>query len=169
MSLQNFIKLCAAFAIAAGILEVIGSLRLFDATSLTTELIYITTDLCLLLAFVAWHLHQRDEVGTLGLIGFLLAFLATGFIAGPSTTIAGVPAYTIGAPIVALGTLVMAISSFRSGTLNAVTPLVFFGFAVVAVLSQFIAPLYTPVSFPNLIMGIGFILLGLQIAQDRKA
>ena len=76
MSLLNFTKLCAAFAVAAGVLEVIGSLRLFDATSLATELHYIATDLCLLL-------------------GFLLAFLATGFIAGPSTNILGMPAYTL--------------------------------------------------------------------------
>lgn len=169
MSLLNFTKLCAMFAVVAGVLEVIGSLRLFDAASLTTELIYIATDLCLLLGFLAWHLHQQEEAGTLGLIGFLLAFLATGFIAGPSATLMGVPAYTIGAPIVVLGTLAMAINSLQNGTLNMVTPLVFIVFAVVAVMSQVIPILYEPVSFPNLVMGLGFILLGLQITQGRRA
>jgi len=169
MSLLNFTKLCAAFAVAAGVLEVIGSLRLFDATSLATELLYIATDLCLLLGFLAWHLYQQEEGGTLGLVGFLLAFLATGFIAGPSTSVLGMPTYTIGAPIVVLGTLAMAIANLQSGTLNKITPLVFIVFAVVAVLSQFVPILYEPVSFPNLIMGIGFILLGLQITQGRRA
>lgn len=155
----SFNRVCAYAAALGGSLEVIAGLRLFDNHADLTELLYVMTDLCLMLGLLGWHLHQHDKVATPGLVGFLLAFSGTGFIAGPSAQIFGFTAYSLGVPVITLGLLTMALCSLSKGTLPRWIIGLFLGSFVLAITSMLAPVLYQPIAFFNIAYGAGFLSL----------
>ena len=163
------VKVGGFFAVAAGVLEIIAGLRLFDQHPAITELLYIVTDLCFLPAILAWYLVQQEKVqSSLGLWGFMLMFLGTAFIAGPSAKIFGVAAYSLGVPVIGIGLAIMCYTTWRGKTLpNWLTAFFLVSMGVMAASSVF-PFLYQPISFGNLTYGICFLTLGFHFLGETK-
>ena len=121
-----------------------------------------------LLGILGWHLHQQDKVGILGLTGFFLAFMGTGFIAGPSAKIFGYSAYSLGIPVVAIGMLVMSLCSLRRQAIPRWIVVVFRVSLAVMIVSFYAPWLYQPISFFNIVFGIGFLGLGCTLIKEYR-
>ncbi len=93
MSTSSLIRLAGLVAIGSGVLGVMGDLLalvvdLDSPLSATTApyaivfLVYLISAALLVLGLVGLYISQSQAVGTLGLAGFLLAFLGTVLLAG---------------------------------------------------------------------------------------
>jgi hypothetical protein len=93
MSSSSLIRLAGLVAIGSGVLGVMGDLLalvvdLDSPLSATTApyaivfLVYLISAALLVLGLVGLYISQSQAVGTLGLAGFLLAFLGTVLLAG---------------------------------------------------------------------------------------
>ena len=165
----NLVRVGGLFAVAAGVLEILAGLRLFDQNPAITELLYVVTDLCCLPAILAWYLFQQTKVQTsLGLWGFLLMFLGTAFIAGPSAEVFGIAAYSLGVPVIGIGLAIMCFTSWQGKALPNWLTLFFLVSMVTMAASPTFSFLYQPISFGNLTYGICFLGLGFHLLGVRE-
>lgn len=162
---RSFIHFCGYFSVVAGFLEVVVGLQLTTAFPIVTEMLYVGTDLCLLLGFLGWYLYEQEEVGAIGLIGFLIAFWGMAFIAGPSTQIFDVTAYSIGVPIIGVGLLIMCLTSLRSGSIPKPTLMLFLVSLVLGSVAPFMPFLVSPFTCSNIVYGIAFLGLGYHLIR----
>lgn len=100
-------------AIVAGVLRLTASFAPSLLPPLTADLLYIATDLAIIVGLIGIYLGQYARLGQLGLSGFLIALLGTAFMAGPDAWIAGVNVYVIGAPTVGLGLILFSVAQLR--------------------------------------------------------
>ncbi|MBV1886205.1 MAG: hypothetical protein KUG61_03910 [Parvibaculaceae bacterium] len=164
----TFIRSCGYFAIAAGFLEIINGFYLTAGQPNATEVLYVATDLCLLLGLLGWYLQEQDEVGLVGLMGFLLAFFGTAFIAGPSAHIFDVAAYSIGVPIIGVGLLIMCLCSLSQRTMPLWVVALFLISLVLGIGASFMSILATPLAFSNIIYGFGFLGLAYHLLGGNR-
>jgi hypothetical protein len=115
MSSVNLIRLGGLAAIIAGVVRGLNSFLPNSTTGVTIELLYLFTDLLILLGMVGLYGFQHRESGAWGLLGFLLAIL--GIVMIRSGAISGVNLYPAGAFIFTVGLSVFAVGSWIASKL----------------------------------------------------
>ena len=89
--------------IVGGAINALSSLTIGLKPTTAIELFWIANDLFLLLGLIGVFLSLQSELHVLGNIALMVIIVSMAFIAGPSANIGDISAYSIGAPIIALG------------------------------------------------------------------
>jgi len=115
MELRQLIKAFSFIAVVAGVLRGISSFGPWFHNQLAVELLYICTDLTLIIGLLGLYLGHHLTMGKLGAVGFILALLGLSYIAGPNASLGGVNSYTVGAPVVGVGFLLFSWAQLQAG------------------------------------------------------
>jgi hypothetical protein len=118
---QHVARLGGAAAMIAAFLRAIGSF--LPAAPVTTALagLYLVTDVFILLGLIGWYVAQHQRLGLSGLLGFVLSVVGVVVIRS-NGAFAGTDTYSIGAPLVVIGLLVLAATAWRAGLMGAWVP-----------------------------------------------
>lgn len=122
MELRRFIKAFSYIAVVAGLLRGISSFGPWVPNQLMVELLYICTDLTLILGLLGIYLGQHLPVGKPGAVAFILALLGLSYIAGPNASLGGVNSYVVGAPVVGVGFLLFSWAQLQAGLVPKYVP-----------------------------------------------
>ena len=112
MSNTDLTRFGGATAIVAGVLRAIGSVVPTTGSVVLLQLLYFLTDLALLIAIMALYTKHHREVGTTGLIGFLLSVLGI-LVIRSSNIVPGIYLYPLGALVFSVGLNVLGIKLWR--------------------------------------------------------
>ena len=115
MELRQLIKAFSFIAVVAGLLRGISSFGPWFHNQLAVELVYICTDLTLIIGLLGLYLGHHLTMGKLGAVGFILALLGLSYIAGPNASLGGVNSYAVGAPVVGVGFLLFSWAQLQAG------------------------------------------------------
>ena len=115
MELRQLIKAFSFIAVVAGVLRGISSFGPWFHNQLAVELLYICTDLTLIIGLLGLYLGHHLTMGKLGAVGFILALLGLSYIAGPNASLGGVNSYAVGAPVVGVGFLLFSWAQLQAG------------------------------------------------------
>ena len=100
----RMLTIMGAFAaIAGGAPRVISGFIPYQAEVVELELIYGAIDVFLLFGLLAIYLKSSDQLGWLGLVGFVIAAIGLASIVGPDTILWGVDMYQLGATVLMIG------------------------------------------------------------------
>jgi hypothetical protein len=118
---RHVARLGGAAAMIAAFLRVIGSF--LPAAPVTTALagLYLVTDVFILLGLIGWYVAQHQRLGLGGLFGFVMSVVGVVVIRS-NGAFAGTDTYSIGAPLVVIGLLVLAATAWRAGLMGAWVP-----------------------------------------------
>jgi len=122
MSRGNLIGLSGSAAVLAGSLRAGTSFLSSVQPSHLVELLYRVIDVSILLGLLGIYAYQNEEVGVLGLVGFLMALVGTAILVGPDGMIGGVDMYAVGAFLLSIGLAVFSISLWRADGLSRWVP-----------------------------------------------
>ena len=111
MSSANLIRLGGLSAILAGILRAVASFLPSTTPDLALDVLYLFTDVFILLGTMGLYGFQHEEIGLSGFLGFLLGIVGIGIIIGRDVMIFGANVYPVGALVFAGGLDLLAIGS----------------------------------------------------------
>ena len=103
MTYRTITLIGALSAIAGGAPRVISSFIAYTDAALELELFYGAIDMFLLFGLFTVYLKSAEQLGWLGLIGFLVAAIGLASIVGPDSTLWGVDLYRLGATVFMVG------------------------------------------------------------------
>ena len=105
----------------AAFLRAVGSF--VPAAPETTALagLYLVTDVFILLGLIGWYLAQHQRLRLWGLLGFVLSVVGVAVIRS-NGALPGVDTYSIGAPLLVIGLIVLAATAWRAGLMGAWVP-----------------------------------------------
>ncbi len=106
MSKANLVSLGGIAAVLAGILRGIASFIPTTTPDVALQLLYILTDIFILLGIFALYGVQYKEIGKLGFLGFLIAVIGI-LVIRSSRAITGVNLYSAGSLIFSLGLIIL--------------------------------------------------------------
>ena len=114
-------RLGGAAAMIAAFLRAVGSF--VPAAPETTALagLYLVTDVFILLGLIGWYLAQHQRLRLWGLLGFVLSVVGVAVIRS-NGALPGVDTYSIGAPLLVIGLIVLAATAWRAGLMGAWVP-----------------------------------------------
>ena len=153
--------------VVGGVLDAVTSFTSGASATTAIELLWVANDLTLILGFIGLFCTQGDKLSSVGKAGLLLVISALAFIAGPSAQIANIPAYSIGAPLVALGLIIYAIVNW-SLNVNArwISVALFISIVANIIASALNALLVTTTL--NLILSLSIIMLALDTLNTAQ-
>jgi len=108
MSKASLISLGGMAAVLAGILRGIASFLPGTTPDAALQLLYILTDVCILLGVFALYGIRYNETGKLGFLGFLIAVVGI-LVIRSSKAITGVDLYPAGSLTFSLGLILLGI------------------------------------------------------------
>ena len=162
MSHRNLIRWGGLAAVLAGILRGIASFTP-TATSAGLHLFYFAIDVLLLLAALGVYTFQKQETGRWGVVGILLALIGAGLLLGHDVVNALAFLYPVAAFLFAVGISVLAIRSWKAGTLPRWVSTLLIASTILGILGFFVKGFDILFVISGVIFGIGLIGAGLTI------
>ncbi|MFT6311173.1 MAG: hypothetical protein ACJAQS_001544 [Porticoccus sp.] len=159
---MNEIKIYSLACIIGGLLRVIGSFISYDSAAESIEILYIATDICLILGLIGFYSVHRQRLFWLGHLGFAIAICGLSFIAGPETELFGMSVYQLGSPIVGAGLLLLSLNLIKAKLCGLAAPMLLAASVVVGLISILVG---SSVLFvvTGILFGVGFMALGTHI------
>jgi hypothetical protein len=160
MSSTNLIRYGGLAAMSAGLLRGVNSF-LPSSSGLTSELLYLLTDIFLVFGIIGLYGFQHQESGWWGFWGFVLAIIGITVIR--TGTIAGVKMYAIGASIFTAGLSLLAIGSWIAHKLPQWIPVVWVLSTIIGFAGYFIPGFSLLFVVSGVLFGVGFAVAGFQV------
>jgi hypothetical protein len=161
----NEIKLYASVCVLGGLLRVIASFLDYNSAAEAIEVLYITTDLCLILGLIGFYSVYRQNLFWLGHLGFSIAICSIAFIAGPEAKIFGTSAYQLGSPIIGIGLLLLSINLISAKLCGLVAPFSLIASVIIGLISTLLGNDFLFI-VTGLLFGAGFTGLGIHVWQS---
>src|SRR5215467_8195759 len=110
--------MASSAAMIAAVLRAVGSL--LPAAPETTALSgpYLVTGVFILFGLIGWYIAQQQRLGLWGLLGFVLSVVGVVVIRS-NGAFPGIDTYSLGAPLLLIGLLVLAATAWRAGRMGA--------------------------------------------------
>ena len=121
MTTRHIGRLGGAAAMIAALLRAVGSVVPASAETTALAGLYFVTDVFILLALMGWYVAQHERLGFSGLLGFVASVVGVAVIRS-NGDFPGVDTYSIGAPVLLIGLIVLATSAWRAGLMPAWVP-----------------------------------------------
>ena len=121
MTTRHLSRLGGAAAMIAALLRAIGSVVPVAPQTTTLAGLYLVTDVFILLGLMGWYVAQHERVRLSGLLGFVASVVGVAVIRS-NGDFSGVDTYSIGAPVLVIGLIVLATSAWRAGLMPAWVP-----------------------------------------------
>jgi hypothetical protein len=167
MSKASLVSLGGTAAVLAGILRGIASFIPATTPDVALQLLYILTDVFILLGIFALYGVQYKETGKLGFLGFLIAVVGI-LVIRSDKAITGVSLYPAGSLIFSLGLILLGIRLWQTNVL----PSWVVGFWSLSVLMGIIAYLVPSLDLlfvaAGLMFAIGFAAAGIKLRSAAK-
>ncbi len=160
MSSTNLIRWGGLAAIIAGIMRGVNSFLPSSLPSVTLELLYLLTDIFIILGMIGLYGFQHQESKLWGFWGFLLAIIGIGVIR--TGTISGVKMYAIGASIFVVGLSLFAIGSWIAHKLPRWIAVVWILSTIIGFVGYFLPVFSLLFVVSGVLFGVGFAGAGFQ-------
>ncbi len=161
MSSENLIRWGGLAAIIAGILRGVNSFLPSSTPGVPIELLYLLTDILIILGLIGLYGFQHQESKLWGFWGFLLAIIGIAVIR--TGTISGIKVYAIGASIFVVGLSLFAVGSWLAGKLPRWVSIVWVLSTTVGFVGYFLPGFSLLFTISGVLFGIGFAGAGLQV------
>ncbi len=149
-------------AILAGLLRGIASFTP-TAASVGLQIFYFTIDVLLLLGVIAMYAFQKQKIGRWGSVGILLAFIGGVLLLGHDVVNALAFLYPVAAFLFAVGISVLAIRSWKAGTLPRWVSALLIASTLLGILGFVVKGFDILFVISGVVFGIGFIGAGLTV------
>jgi len=160
------LKFYGLASIVAGLLRVSTSFLdyIIDYSSAAEmiEVLYIVTDILLVLGLVGFYSVYRQRLFWLGHLGFVIAISSIAFIAGPETEIFGTSVYQVGSPMIGVGLLLLSINLISAKLCELVVPISLVASIVIGLTSTILGSSFL-FAITGVAFGVGFVFLGFDI------
>jgi hypothetical protein len=152
---RHLSRLGGASALIAAALRAVGSVVPSAPETTTLAGLYLVTDVFILLGLIGWYVAQHERVRLSGLLGFVVSVVGVAVIRS-NGGFPGVDTYSIGAPLLVIGLIVLAASAWRAGLIAAWVPGALLVAAVLGPLG-YLAPGWSPLfAASGLAFSVGF-------------
>ena len=151
----------------AGILRGIAAFLPATTPDAALQLLYILTDVFILLGIFALYGIQYKETGKLGLLGFLIAVVGM-LVIRSSKAITGVNLYPAGSLIFSLGLILLGIRLWRANVLPSWVVGLWSLSVLVGIIAYFVPSLDLLFVVAGLMFAIGFAAAGLKLRSVAK-
>jgi len=117
-----YLRRTAAVMIAAGIVRAFGSF-VPGSTSpgAALQLLYLITDICIILGFIGWYAAVHQAVGAVGFVAFVLGVVGI-LIIRSTAAFPNVDLYPLGALVFEVGLNALALAAWKTHRLQAWVP-----------------------------------------------
>ncbi len=169
MNPQILFRLSGAAALAGGLLRIASALPL-PLGAVAQEALWDVVDVLLTLGLIGIYLARANQLGFLGLAGFVMAVASLSFIGGPDADPFGFSTYEQGAAALAISLVGFSLAWLRAGSKPLAPPLLWFASVLaVGVLSILPEPL-PQYGFPlaGALFGAAFAAAGWDLLRPAK-
>jgi hypothetical protein len=163
MTSAKLIRLGGRAALLAGVLRTGASFIPSTPPGVALELFYLVIDVLLLLGLLGIYAYQHEEVGVVGLLGFLLALIGTAIIVGPDGALGGVEMYVVGSLLISIGLTLLALGSWKAQRLPRAVPVLWVLSTVVGIGGFLAGGLALTYLIAGALFGLAFIIAGVRI------
>lgn len=154
--------LAGAAAMIGGGLRIATSFLPWDPSDPLMELIALKIDLLALFGLMGIWLSQREQLGWIGFIAFVVAESGIASIVGPDTTAFGIDTYQAGVAVISIGLAVFgALMVVRGHLLNRLAGLCWVGTLLAGLAGSALGMPVEGFAAGGVLYGAGFILGGL--------
>ena len=160
MTSQNLLRWGGLAAILAGIMSIILTL---PASGVLDMWLHVPQIVLMLLGITGVYLYQHQEIGMLGFLGFLLAFVGTTFFL-VTGQVAGFDSLAIGGFFSGLGIILLALGTWKAGKLPRWIPLLWVFGAIIGIPASYLVSIESSLLLISAIFfAMGFIAAGLKL------
>jgi hypothetical protein len=156
MSNEQLIRWGGVAAILAGALRTAASFWPSTEPGVALEVSYLVIDLLILFGILAIYGFQSEQIGPVGVLGFLLAVIGTAIITGPDGKIGPVNMYAAGSLFLGIGLVFLSVGSWTARTLPRWVAMLWVVSTVVGILGA-IAGLQSLFLISGVTFGVAFI------------
>jgi hypothetical protein len=167
MSKAGLVSLGGIAAVLAGILRGIASFIPAATPDAALQLLYILTDIFILLGIFALYGVQHQEIGKLGFLGFLFAVVGI-LVIRSSKAITGVNLYPTGSLIFSLGLIILSIRLWLANVLPSWVVVLWSLSVLVGIFVYFVPALDLLFVVAGLMFAIGFAAAGIKLQSVAK-
>ena len=167
MSKASLVSLGGIAAVIAGILRGIASFIPATTPDVALQLLYILTDIFILLGIFALFGAQYKETGKLGFIGFLIAVVGI-LVIRSSKAISGVNLYPAGSLIFSLGLIILGIRLWLANVLPSWVVGLWSLSVLVGIIVYFVPSLDLLFVVAGLMFAVGFAAAGSKLQSVAK-
>ena len=167
MSKASLVGLGGIAAVLAGILRGIASFLPAATPDVALQLLYILTDIFILLGIFALYGVQHEDTGKLGFLGFLIAVVGI-LVIRSSKAITGVDLYPAGSLIFSLGLIILGIRLSLANVLPSWVVGLWSLSVLVGIIMYFVPSLNLLFVIAGLIFAIGFAAAGIKLQSVAK-
>jgi len=167
MSKSSLIRLGGIAAVLAGILRGIASFIPATTPDVALQLLYLLTDIFILLGVFALYGVRYKEIGKLGFLGFLMAVIGI-LVIRSSTAIAGVNLYPAGSLIFSLGLIILGIRLWLCNVLPSWVVGLWSLSVLVGIIGYFVPSFDLLFVVAGLMFAIGFAAAGIKLQSVAK-
>lgn len=172
MSTSTLLRWCGMAGVVAGAATLVMSVleALVVEAPNATVWGFVLVGTATQFALIGIYAAQLRESGWVGLVGFVLALSGNAFFIGPEGPVGGVDSGLIGGPIYALGLLLLAVATWRTGKFPRWVAALWIA-AIVFGLPAIAVPALEPVLFAvgGVLFGLGFIGAGIRLWSGHIA
>jgi hypothetical protein len=162
MSKASLVSLGGTAAVLAGILRGIASFIPATTPHVALQLLYILTDVFILLGIFALYGVQYKETGKLGFLGLLFAVVGI-LVIRSNKAITGVNLYPAGSLIFSLGLIILGIRLWRANVLPSWVVGLWSLSVLVGIIGYFVPSLDLLFVVAGLMFAIGFAAAGIKL------
>ena len=168
MSTSTLIRLGGLSAILAGLLRAGSSFisYLTVEQDVLLEMLYLIIDVLILIGLLGVYGYQHEKAGYLGFIGFLLSLIGTAIIVGPDGRIGSLDMYTLGATMISIGLLLLAIGTWKADQLSRWVPILWIVSTIVGIGGFLMGGLVLTFVIAGVAFGLAFVVAGVNIWTD---
>jgi hypothetical protein len=167
MSKASLVSLGGIAAVLAGILRGIASFIPATTPDVALQLLYITTDIFILLGILTLYGVQYKETGKLGFLGFLIAVVGI-LVIRSSKAITGVNLYPAGSLIFSLGLIILGIRLWLANVLPSWVVGLWSLSVLVGIIVYFVPSLDLLFVAAGLMFAVGFAAAGIKLQSVAK-
>lgn len=162
MPASTLIRLGGLSAILAGLLRIATSFMplLTGEQGSFLEVIYLLTDLLILFGVLGVYAYQHQRAGYPGFTGFLLAMSGTAIIVGPDGRIGSLEMYMVGAIMISIGVVLLAIGTWQADQLTRWVPILWVVSTVVGIGGFLMGDIAWSFLIAGVAFGLAFLLAG---------
>ena len=155
MTRRHLVRFGGGAAIIAAVLRAVGSVVPASSESAALASLYLVTDLFIVLGLTGWYIAQHEHVGVQGLLGFVLGVVGVCLIRS-SGSFPGMDLYSIGAPLLVIGLIVLAASAWRAGLMAVWVPAALLAAALIGPVGYLVPGASALFAASGLAFSIGF-------------
>ncbi|HSL29250.1 MAG TPA: hypothetical protein VK900_08640 [Anaerolineales bacterium] len=173
MPAPTLIRLGGLSAMLAGLLRAGSSfIPLFTTEQgIFLEALYLITDLLILFGLLGVYGYVHERAGYWGFAGFVLALSGTAMIVGPDGRLGSMEMYILGALLISVGVVFLAIGVWRARQLSRWVPVLWVVSTVAGIggflMGQFVWSVLIVIA--GVAFGLAFVLAGANIWADAAS